>query len=278
MNEVYDKLMHCYESVRRQVDFVPKVALVLGSGLGDYAEGVRVEASLDYHNIEGFPVSTVPGHAGRFIFGYVGEVPVVCMQGRVHYYEGYAMSDVVLPVRLRRQMGAQVLFLTNAAGGVQQGMRAGDLMLLTGQIASFVPSPLIGPNCEKLGTRFPDMSEIYNRDLILIGRKCAAELGIDLKEGTYLQFTGPAYESPQEVAMARILGADAVGMSTACEAVAANHMGMRIVGISCISNLASGIAPQPLSHEEVQKSADAVAPKFKALVTQMIKEIGKTCR
>lgn len=278
MNEVYDKLMQCYESVRRQVDFVPLVALVLGSGLGDYAEHIRVAATLDYQDIEGFPVSTVPGHAGRFVFGYISDVPVVCMQGRVHYYEGYAMSDVVLPVRLMRKLGAQVLFLTNAAGGVQLGMQAGDLMLLTGQIASFVPSPLIGSNMDELGPRFPDMSEIYNRDLIFLARKCAVELGIDLKEGTYLQFTGPAYESPQEVAMARILGADAVGMSTACEAVAANHMGMRIVGISCISNLACGISPQPLSHEEVRKSADAAAPKFQALVTQMIKEIGKTCR
>lgn len=278
MSEVYDKLMRCYESVRKQIDFVPEVALVLGSGLGDYAKGIRVEATLDYHEIDGFPVSTVPGHAGRFIFGYVDEVPIVCMQGRVHYYEGYPMTDVVLPARLMKLLGAKVLFLTNAAGGIQQGMHAGDLMLITGQIASFVPSPLIGPNMDELGARFPDMSEIYNRDLIMIARKCAAELGIDLKEGTYLQFTGPAYESPQEVAMARTLGADAVGMSTACEAVAANHMGMKIVGISCISNLACGISPEPLSHEEVQKSADEAAPKFKKLVTQMIKEIGKTCR
>lgn len=278
MSEVYDKLMRCYESVRKQIDFVPEIALVLGSGLGDYAKGIRVEATLDYHEIDGFPVSTVPGHAGRFIFGYVDEVPIVCMQGRVHYYEGYPMTDVVLPARLMKLLGAKVLFLTNAAGGIQQGMHAGDLMLITGQIASFVPSPLIGPNMDELGARFPDMSEIYNRDLIMIARKCAAELGIDLKEGTYLQFTGPAYESPQEVAMARTLGADAVGMSTACEAVAANHMGMKIVGISCISNLACGISPEPLSHEEVQKSADEAAPKFKKLVTQMIKEIGKTCR
>lgn len=200
------------------------------------------------------------------------------MQGRVHYYEGYSMTDVVLPVRLMGLMGAKVLFLTNAAGGIQQGMHAGDLMLITGQIASFVPSPLIGTNMDELGPRFPDMSEIYQRDLILIARKCAAELGIDIKEGTYLQFTGPAYESPQEISMARLLGADAVGMSTACEAVAANHMGMKIVGISCISNLASGISPQPLSHEEVRKSADEAAPKFQALVTGIIKEIGRICR
>ena len=278
MSEVYDKLMGCYESLKKQVDFKPEVALVLGSGLGDYADSIKVVKTVDYHDIEGFPVSTVAGHAGRFVFGYVGDVPVVCMQGRIHYYEGYSMTDVVLPTRLMKLMGAKVLFLTNAAGGVQLGMHGGDLMLITGQIASFVPSPLIGPNLDELGVRFPDMSEIYDRDLIRIVRKAAAELDIDIKEGTYLQFTGPAYESPQEVAMARTLGADAVGMSTACEAVAANHMGMKIVGISCISNLACGISPVPLSHKEVQEAADAVAPKFKALVTCTIEEIGRICR
>ena len=236
MSNEYETLMRCVRSVRTKTDFVPKVALVLGSGLGDYASQLRVEATVDYHEIEGFPVSTVPGHTGRFVFGYVGDVPVVCMQGRVHYYEGYSMTEVVRPIRLMKLLGAEVKFLTYAA------------MLLTGQIASFVPSPLIGENIEELGPRFPDMSRIYDYDLQKIAKKCAAETGADLKEGTYLQFTGPAYESPQEVAMARTLGADAVGMSTACEAVAANHMGMRIVGISCISNLACGISPQPLSH------------------------------
>ncbi|MCM1106655.1 MAG: purine-nucleoside phosphorylase [Blautia sp.] len=278
MNEVYEKLLRCHESVKRQVDFEPETALVLGSGLGNYAGKMKVEATLDYHAIDGFPVSTVPGHAGRFIFGYVGNVRVVCMQGRVHYYEGYPMSDVVLPVRLMKLMGAKRLILTNAAGGVQLGMKSGDLMLITGQIASFVPSPLTGANIEDLGPRFPDMGEIYDRRLILLARKCASELSIDLKEGTYLQFTGPAYESPQEVAMARLLGADAVGMSTACEAVAANHMGMEIAGISCISNLACGISPTPLSHKEVQEAADAAAPKFEVLVTRIIGEASDTCR
>ena len=188
------------------------------------------------------------------------------------------MQDVVMPIRLLAMLGAKILVLTNAAGGINPEFSAGDFMLLRGQIGCFVPSPLIGENLDALGTRFPDMSEIYDRKLILAARKCASELGIDLKEGTYLQFTGPAYESPQEVAMARILGADAVGMSTACEAVAANHMGMQILGISCISNLACGISPEPLSHEEVQKSADAAAPKFKALITALIKEIGRACR
>lgn len=275
MNPVYEKLLKCYDCYKAKIDFTPKVALVLGSGLGDFGETIRVVDTLDYHDIDGFPVSTVPGHAGRFIFGYVGDVPVVCMQGRVHYYEGYEMSDVVLPARLMKMMGAEVLFLTNAAGGVKQGFHAGDLMLITGQIASFVPSPLRGVNIDELGVRFPDMSQIYDLDLQRIVRKTALELGIDIKEGTYLQFSGPQYESPQEITMSRTLGADAVGMSTACEAIAAKHMGMKVLGISCISNLASGISPVPLSHKEVQEVADEVAPKFKALVTEVIKQIGE---
>lgn len=275
MSQVYEKLLKCYECYKERIDFTPKVALVLGSGLGDFAETIRVVDTLDYHDIEGFPVSTVPGHTGRFIFGYVGEVPVVCMQGRVHYYEGYEMSDVVLPARLMKLMGAEVLFLTNAAGGVKQGFHAGDLMLITGQIASFIPSPLRGANIDELGVRFPDMSQIYDLDLHRIARKAAVTLGIDMKEGTYLQFSGPQYESPQEVTMSRTLGADAVGMSTACEAIAARHMGMKVVGISCISNLACGISPTPLSHKEVQEVADEVAPKFQALVTEIITQIGE---
>lgn len=275
MNLVYEKLQKCYESYKAKIDFTPKVALVLGSGLGDYADDIRVADTLDYHDIEGFPVSTVPGHKGRFIFGYVGEVPVVCMQGRVHYYEGYDMSDVVLPARLMKLMGAEVLFLTNAAGGVKQGFHAGDLMLITGQIASFIPSPLRGANIDELGVRFPDMSQIYDLNLQRIVRKAAVTLGIDMKEGTYLQFSGPQYESPQEVTMSRTLGADAVGMSTACEAIAARHMGMKVVGISCISNLACGISPTPLSHKEVQEVADEAAPRFQALVTEIITQIGE---
>lgn len=275
MNPVYEKLLKCYESFKEKIDFQPKVALILGSGLGDYAEDIKVAATLDYHDIEGFPVSTVPGHKGRFIFGYVGDVPVVCMQGRVHYYEGYEMSDVVLPTRLMKMMGAEVLFLTNAAGGIQLGMKPGSLMMITGQIASFVPSPLIGPNMNELGVRFPDMSQIYDLDLQQVVRKSAVNLDIPLREGTYLQLTGPQYETPQEVAMCRLLGADAVGMSTACEAIAAKHMGMKVLGISCVTNPAAGISPKPLCHEEVQEAADMVAPMFKSLVTETIINIGK---
>lgn len=273
MNPVYEKLQKCYESYKKKIQFTPKVALVLGSGLGDYANDIKVEATLDYHDIEGFPVSTVPGHKGRFIFGYVGETPVVCMQGRVHYYEGYEMSDVVLPARLMKMMGAEVLFLTNAAGGIQLGMKAGDFMMIKDQIGCFVPSPLRGANMDELGVRFPDMSQIYDLELQKLVRRAALKLDIDLKEGTYMQLSGPQFETPKEVAMCRTLGADAVGMSTACEAIAARHMGMRVAGISCISNLACGITAVPLSHEEVQETADRVAPKFKALVTEIIQNI-----
>lgn len=274
MNAVYEKLEMCYRSVKEKVIFIPKVALVLGSGLGDYAETMQIEQVLDYTDIQGFPVSTVPGHRGRFVFGYVADVPVVAMQGRVHYYEGYPMEDVVLPIRLMKKLGAEILFLTNAAGGVNYEFAAGDFMLITDQIASFVPSPLIGENIEELGVRFPDMSAVYDKDLQRLIKMTAKEQNIILKEGVYLQFTGPAYESPQEVKMARILGADAVGMSTACEAIAANHMGMRICGISCISNLACGMTDAPLSHKEVQETADAKALLFQKLVTAIICKMG----
>ena len=275
MSDVYGKLMKCLACVQEKVNFTPQVALVLGSGLGDYADGIEVTAELAYNEIDGFPVSTVPGHEGKYIFGYVDKVPVVCMKGRVHYYEGYDISDVVLPVRLMCLMGAKVLFLTNASGGVNTSYHAGDFMLIKDHIANFVPSPLIGPNIDALGVRFPDMSNIYDRELQNVIHRTAALLEIPLQEGVYIQLTGPNYESPSEVRMCRTLGADAVGMSTACEAVAANHMGMMICGISCISNLACGITENPLTHEEVQETADRVAPLFKKLVTESIKNIAQ---
>ncbi|MCI9298930.1 MAG: purine-nucleoside phosphorylase [Lachnospiraceae bacterium] len=276
MSNVYEKLMNCYESFRKQVDFKPEVAIVLGSGLGDFADEIRVEAELPYEKIDGFPVSTVVGHAGKFIFGYLKDVPVVCMKGRIHYYEGYAMSDVVLPTRLMKLMGAKILFLTNASGGINKEFKAGDLMLITDHIAALVQNPLIGPNMEELGTRFPDMSEVYRKDLCELIRTTAKENGVDLKEGVYIQFTGPSYETPAEVRAAGILGADAVGMSTAVEAIAANHMGMKVCGISCVCNLAAGISPTPLTHAEVQEAADAASEKFRVLVRESVLKM-KAC-
>lgn len=271
MNKVYEKLLHCYEDVRKKTDFQPKVAIVLGSGLGDYAEQIKVVMEIPYGEIEGFPVSTVPGHAGRFIFGYIDEIPVVCMKGRVHYYEGYPISDVVLPIRLMKLLGAEILFLTNAAGGVNSSFHAGDLMMIKDQIAVFAPNPLIGENIDELGVRFPDMSTVYDRELQGIIVKTAKDNHIFLQEGVYAQLTGPSFESPAEIRMLRGMGVDAVGMSTVVEAIAANHMGMKICGISCISNLAAGMTSDPLTHEEVQEAADMAAPNFKKLVTEVVK-------
>ncbi|MDO5547971.1 MAG: purine-nucleoside phosphorylase [Eubacteriales bacterium] len=275
MNAIYEKLMQCYDSIRKQTDFQPKIALVLGSGLGDFAETIEVAQTVEYSSIEGFPTSTVQGHRGRYVFGYVDSVPIVAMQGRVHYYEGYSMADVVLPIRLMKRMGAEVLMVTNASGGICEQFQAGDLMLITDQIASFVPSPLLGPNIDALGTRFPDMTEAYDVELREVIAQTAERIGVPLRKGVYIQFTGPQFETPAEIRMARVLGADAVGMSTACEVIAARHMGMRVCGISCVSNLAAGMTGKPLLHEEVQQYADEAAPRFQKLVTESIIEINR---
>lgn len=275
MNKVYQKLLACYNSIKNKIPFEPKVALILGSGLGDFAETLDIKMSIDYNDIENFPTSTVEGHKGRFVFAYVKGVPTVIMQGRVHYYEGYGITDVVLPIRLLKLMGAKYLFLTNAAGGISFDFKAGDLMLINDQISSFVPNPLVGANIVELGLRFPDMSNIYNRDLQKLILQTAEKNNIDLKQGVYVQTSGPAYESPAEIRMYRALGADAVGMSTAIEAVTANHCGMKICGVSCISNLACGMTDNPLTHEEVKETADRTAPVFKKLVSEIIKAVGE---
>ena len=274
MNNVYQKLITCREIVQSKISFKPKVALVLGSGLGGYAGEIEVKGEVDYKEIEGFPISTVPGHQGKFVFGYVRNVPVVIMQGRVHYYEGYDINDVVMPVRLMGLLGAEAVMLTNACGAINRAFSTGDFMLITDHILNGVPSPLIGPNIEELGTRFPDMSEVYNKGLRDCIKEAAQALGIKLQEGVYLQASGPNFETPAEVRAFGILGADVVGMSTACEAVAANHMGLKVCGISCVSNSAAGISKTPLTHAEVQEMADRAAPRFKALVTESIARIG----
>ena len=275
MSTQFDKLEKCYEYCKTVTDFIPRVGLILGSGLGGYAKNMKVVKEISYDQIPGFPVSTVQGHDGKFLLGYIGKVPAMVMKGRVHFYEGYTPQEVVLPVRLMKRMGIEILFLTNASGGINRDFQVGDFMMITDHISSFVPSPLIGENVSELGERFPDMTKIYDANLNQIIEKTAAEEKIILKKGVYLQTSGPNFESPAEVRMYGILGADAVGMSTACEAIAANHMKMKICGISCISNPAAGISENPLSHENVQKMADEAAPKFKLLVTEAVKRMGK---
>ena len=255
---------------REMTSFQPEAALVLGSGLGGFGEMVEDALRIPYASIPGFPVSTVPGHAGQFILGYVRGVPVIVMQGRVHYYEGYPMEDVVMPIRIMGMLGAKKLILTNAAGGVNTAFTPGDLMLLEDHISAFVPSPLRGENLDALGTRFPDMSCVYDRHLRQAAEQAAESRGIALQKGVYLQWPGPNYESPAEIRMFRTLGADAVGMSTVCEAIAARHMGLRVCAVSCITNMACGILPQPLSHEEVQETASRVREKFESLILEMI--------
>ena len=268
-----DRLLKCKKIIREKTDFVPEIAIVLGSGLGNYAEKMEVAAEISYTEIEGFPVSTVAGHDGKFLFGYIGEKAVVMMKGRVHYYEGYEMEDVVLPIRLMKMLGAETLILTNAAGGIDPSYTPGDLMLIEDQIAAFVPSPLRGQNLESLGTRFPDMSNIYDPELKDIAKKVAQKQGVNLKRGVYVQTQGPNYESPAEIKMYAAFGAHAVGMSTACEAVAARHMSMRIVGISCISNMAAGVLDQPLNHLEVQETANKIQSVFEKLISGIVEEI-----
>ncbi len=270
-NEVYEKVRRCYEDIRKKTDFEPEIALVLGSGLGDFAENIEVNGVIDYKDIEGFPVSTAPGHAGQFIYGTLGGKKIICMKGRIHYYEGYPITDVVLPARIMRLMGAKILFLTNASGGINPSFKAGDFMLMTGHISSLVPNPLIGPNIPEFGVRFPDMSFVYDPGLCDVVRSKAKDAGIDLKEGVYIQTTGPSYESPAEIRMFKNFGADAVGMSTVVEAIAAHHAGMRVVAVSCISNLAAGISENKLTEEEVLEAGAMAAPKFKELVINSIK-------
>lgn len=265
-----DLLRDAYNSIKDKITAKPDIALVLGSGLGDFADNISDKQYIPYAEIEGFPVSTVAGHAGTYVFGKIGDKQVVAMQGRVHYYEGYTMEQVVLPIKIMHLMGADTLLLTNAAGGINRTFQPGDLMMITDQITSFVPSPLIGPNNEALGTRFPDMSQVYDRalqDKILLAAKAC---DISLKQGVYLQTTGPNYETPAEIRMFEKMGADAVGMSTTCEAMAAVHMGMRVAGISCITNMAAGIQNTPLNHREVSDTANRIAKQFAALVREFI--------
>lgn len=273
MNKVYEKVEVCYKQIQARVNFQPKVAIVLGSGLGALADVIQVVDTVNYGDITGFPVSTVDGHKGRFVFGYIEEMPVVIMQGRVHFYEGYEISDVVLPIRVMRKLGAEILFLTNSAGGLNTMYRPGDFMMITDHIGSFMPSPLIGENIDEWGLRFPSMENIYDAKLCEFIRQAARDCNVLLREGVYVQMKGPQYETSAEVRMCQALGGDAVGMSTAIEAVAGRHMGMRVCGLSCISNMACGISKTPLNHMEVNEVGEKMAPLFRLLVYRSISKM-----
>ena len=259
--------------IKQICDFTPEIALVLGSGLGDFAKSIDIKGSVGYSEIEDMPVSTAPSHNGKFIFGELFGKKLVVMQGRVHLYEGYTAQQIAMPIRIMKALGADKLILTNAAGGINKNLSVGDFMMICDHISSFVPSPLIGANDNNTGVRFPDMSNAYDKDLQKIITSVAKTNNILLKHGVYAQLTGPQFETPAEIKMLSTLGADAVGMSTAVETIAAIHCGFRVCGISLISNLACGILDRPLTSEEVTEAADNASAQFETLIKGIIKEI-----
>lgn len=249
------------------------IGVILGSGLGDYAEALKDAVKLPYSEIPGFPRSTVAGHAGMWCCGTLYGKRVVMMQGRFHYYEGYGMKDVTLPVRVMQKIGVKTLVVTNAAGGVNLGYHPGELMVIGDMFSMTAQNPLIGPNLDAFGPRFPDMSCAFDKELRALAHECANEQGFALREGVYAQMTGPTYETPAEIRMLRTLGADAVGMSTVPEVIVARHGGMRVLGISCITNMAAGILDQPLNHAEVTETANRVKGQFRNLLDRIIEKM-----
>ena len=258
--------------LKERVTRVPQIGMILGSGLGDYADTLEEAVKIPYSEIPNFPRPTVSGHSGALVFGRKDGREVVAMQGRVHYYEGLTARQITLPVRVMAALGVKTLVLTNACGGVNMSFAPGDLMLITDHINYSGANPLIGPNLDAFGPRFPDASDIYTADLRSAIREKAASQGISLREGVYAMYSGPNYETPAEIRMFRVLGADAVGMSTVPEALVAAHCGMRVVGVSCITNMAAGVLPQKLTHSEVTETAARVHDTFRKLL-ELILEV-----
>lgn len=259
--------------IRERCPLVPEVALILGSGLGELGEQIENAVAVDYGTLPGFPVSTAPGHKGRFLLGTLGGKAVVCMQGRLHYYEGHSMADVILPVRVMRMLGAETLIATNAAGGINTSFSVGDIMLIEDHINFMGRNPLVGANDETLGCRFPDMSFAYAPELRDLAVRCAEKIGMQLCKGVYLACSGPSYETPAEIRAFRTLGADAVGMSTVPEVIAANHGGMRVLAFSLISNMAAGILRQPLTEEEVLEAGRQKGAEMQRLIVEILRNL-----
>ena len=267
------RIQNAVDHIRSRTSAEPSIGLILGSGLGDFADTLENRQVIPFTDIPDFPAATVPGHTGAFVFGEKHGKSVVCLQGRLHYYEGHPMPLLTLPVRIMQRLGVQTLILTNAAGGVNKDYRPGDLMLITDHINYSGMNPLIGVNDPELGPRFPDVTDLYCSGLRLKVKLAAVEAGIGLRQGVYMMFSGPNYETPAEIRMARILGADAVGMSTVPEALVAAQCGISCIGISCITNLAAGVSPHKLSHQEVMETAAMVHDKFHSLVDLILKTI-----
>ena len=267
------RIQNAVDHIRSRTAAEPSIGLILGSGLGDFADTLENRQVIPFTDIPDFPAATVPGHTGAFVFGEKHGHSVVCLQGRLHYYEGHPMSLLTLPVRIMKQLGVQTLILTNAAGGVNKDYRPGDLMLITDHINYSGMNPLIGVNDPELGPRFPDVTDLYSSSLQLKIKLAAVEAGITLRQGVYMMFSGPNYETPAEIRMARVVGADAVGMSTVPEAIVAAQCGIKCIGISCITNLAAGVSPHKLSHQEVMETAAMVHDKFHSLVDLILKTI-----
>ena len=253
-------------------DFEPEVGIVLGSGLGELADEF-CQLSIPYSEIPNFEASQVSGHKSRLVFAEINGKKVVMMQGRFHYYEGHPIQKVVFPIKVMKKLGVKTVILTNAAGGVNPAFNPSDLMIITDHINHMNVNPLIGPNDESMGNRFPDMSEVYSPKLVEMVKKTASKLGIDTQEGVYMALTGPSYETPAEVKMARIVGADAVGMSTVPEAIVAKWAGMEVIGISCICNSAAGVSTVALSHNDVIHAANIAKERFKTLVKEVVKNL-----
>lgn len=264
---------HGVRIIRERTDFEPEVGLILGSGLGDYAEQIENPIVIPYSDIPEFPVSTVAGHAGQFVLGMCKGKKVIAMQGRVHYYEGYSQSMITMPVRMMKRLGMKKMVLTNAAGSVNKSFAPGTLMMICDHINISGSNPLLGKNIDEDGPRFPDMSQIYKREFRNTLKTEAQKQGITLEEGVYMMLSGPCYETPAEIRMAGILGADAVGMSTVPEAIVCSHCQIPVLGISCITNYAAGILEQPLSHQEVVDTASKVKDTFVKVIDTVLSEV-----